>query len=111
MKYFVFNGERKGIEYYEFYQGKWDGKTFRKEDSLFLHDDILMDNMEVIDAFFDTIPSFDPFGATEITYEQWREIGKNISQKSKKSKEIYDEANKVLESVFESKKCITVLGI
>ena len=39
MKYFVKNSERESTCYHEFYKGKWDEKTFWKEDSLLLHDD------------------------------------------------------------------------
>lgn len=33
MKYFVTDRERDGTCYHEFYKGRWDGKTFWKEDS------------------------------------------------------------------------------
>ena len=30
MKYFVYDHERKGSNYYEFYKGKWDGVRARR---------------------------------------------------------------------------------
>ena len=39
MKYFIFNNQRDGGSYHEFYKGKWDKKTFWKADSILLHDD------------------------------------------------------------------------
>ena len=38
MKYFVYNNQRDGTCYHEFYKGKWDGKTFWKDDSICIDD-------------------------------------------------------------------------
>ena len=50
MKYFIKDKDRKGTCYYEFYKGKWDGESFWKTDSILLHDDIVFQNEEFIDA-------------------------------------------------------------
>ena len=48
MKYFVTDRERDGTCYHEFYKGRWDGKTFWKEDSISLHDNIMFQAKEFI---------------------------------------------------------------
>ena len=41
MKYFVYNNQRDGTCYHEFYKGKWNRWKFWKSDSIFLDDDYL----------------------------------------------------------------------
>ena len=110
MKYFIFNNQRNGSSYHEFYKGKWDEKTFWKADSILLHDDYLFDN-GFVDAIIDIIPTYDPFGETEITADEWKKIGNLILTKDEKSQEIYFEANEWLEDVFKEYNCFTILGI
>ncbi|MBR5234440.1 MAG: hypothetical protein IKW03_09540 [Clostridia bacterium] len=110
MKYFIFNNQRDGSSYHEFYKGKWDEKTFWKSDSILLHDDYLFDN-GFVDAIIDIIPTYDPFGVTEITADEWKKIGNLILTKDEKSQEIYFESNEWLEDVFKKYNCFTILGI
>ena len=110
MKYFILNNQRDGSSYHEFYKGKWDEKTFWKSDSILLHDDYLYDN-GFVDAIYEIVPSYDPFGETEISVDEWKEIGKLILLKDEKSQEIYNEASKWLEDVFKNYSCFTILGI
>lgn len=107
MKYFDY--QRNGSCYHEFYKGKWDGHTFWKSDSIFIDDDYLFDGF--IDAIIEIIPTYDPFGETEISVEQWNEIGKIILTKDQKSQEVYSEANRWLKKVFKTHDCFTILGI
>ena len=109
MKYFVFDYQRDGTCYHEFYKGKWNGHTFWKSDSISLDDDYLFDGF--VDAIISVIPTYDRFGETEISSDEWKEIGKSILSKDKKSQEIYYEANKWLEDVFKKYSCFTILGI
>ena len=111
LKYFVRNIERDGTCYHEFYKGKWDEKTFWKDDSLFLHDDVMFKNQGFVDAVIDVIPTYDPFGETEITHEIWKKIGQVIKEKDEKSKELYQEADVWVNDVFKEYECITILGI
>lgn len=67
MKYFVRNKERENTCYHEFYKGKWDGNTFWKEDSISLHDNIMFENKGFVDAIMEVIPTYDPFGETEVS--------------------------------------------
>lgn len=86
LKYFVRNIERDGTCYHEFYKGKWDEKTFWKDDSLFLHDDVMFKNQGFVDAVIDVIPTYDPFGETEITHEIWKKSGRLLKRKMKNLK-------------------------
>ena len=78
MKYFVENSGRKGTCYHEFYKGKWDGATFRKDDSVFLHDDTLDQCGGLVEALMLIIPSYDRYGPTEVFAADWEKIGKAI---------------------------------
>ena len=60
MKYFVTDRERDGTCYHEFYKGRWDGKTFWKEDSISLHDNIMFQAKEFIAALVVCVPKYDP---------------------------------------------------
>ena len=111
MKFFVFDKDRKGTCYHEFYKGKWDEKTFWKTDSISLDDNILCKHPGFVDAIIEIVPDYDPFGETEISLEQWIAIGNAIKQKDCSSIELYQEANKWLKKVFEEYGCFTILGI
>ena len=109
MKYFVCNSQRDGTCYHEFYKGKWDGHTFWKADSISLEDDYLFNGF--VDAIASVVPNYDPFGETEISIEEWNEIGKIILTKDNESQEIFNEADRWLQKVFEDYTCFTILGI
>lgn len=111
MKYFVENNERKSTCYHEFYKGKWDGNTFWKEDSLFLHDDIMFENKGFVDAVIEVIPTYDEVGVTEVSFEAWKKIGQVIRNKDENSQELYLEADTWLKEVFKENECITMLGL
>lgn len=110
MKCFLFANQCNGSSYHEFYKGKWDGHTFWKSDSIFLHDDYLYNN-GFVDAIYEIIPTYNPFGETEISIEEWKKISELILSKDTKSREIFNEADKWLQKVFEKYDCFTILGI
>ena len=110
MKYFIFDNQRSGSSYHEFYKGKWDGHTFWKSDSILLHDDYLCNN-GFVDAIIEIVPTYDPFGETEISADEWKGIGKLILTKEEKAQEIYFEINEWVEDVFNKYSCFTILGI
>ena len=110
MKYFVSDDQRDGTCYHEFYKGKWNRKTYWKTDSISLDDDYLFNGL--IDAIREIVPSYDPYSVTEISIEQWNEIGEIVLTKDTKSQEVYHEADIWLkEQVFPKHKCFTILGI
>ena len=111
MKYFIKDKDRKGTCYYEFYKGKWDGESFWKTDSILLHDDIVFQNEEFIDAILKVVPSYNPFGEIEISNVEWKAIGQFIELKSTTVREIYFEADEWLQEVFTEYDCFTILGI
>ena len=111
MEYFIHVSERKGTIYYEFYKGKWDGKTFWKSDSILLSDDILNDANGFVDAIIEVIPTYDCFGETRISIDDWYKIGEIIIDKDAVSREIYNELNEWLVDVFKNHKCFAILGI
>ena len=73
MKYFVLAPQRNGSCYYEFYKGKWDNKTFWKEDSICIHDDVVFQH-EIDKLIMEVAPNYNPFGETEIQKEQWQKL-------------------------------------
>lgn len=73
MKYYVTLDACRGTCYHEFYKGKWDEKTFWKNDSLYLHDDILFE-LKLADIFSEANYVYDPFNETEINEQQWQKI-------------------------------------
>lgn len=111
MKYFTVNSERKGTCYREFYKGKWDGATFWKEDSIFLHDDILYSCSGFANVLTLIIPRYDPYGETEVSAADWEKIGKAIRQNDRSSVELYEEASVWAAEVFKTEECFTILGI
>ena len=109
MQYFVFDNQRKGTCYHEFYKGKWDEHTFWKSDSIFLHDDILSDGFA--EAIAAVLPAYNPFGETEISAAEWQAISEVILTRDPKSQAIYNEAAIWLKDVFQTHPCFTILGI
>ncbi len=76
MKYFCFDHERKGTCYHEFYKGKFDGFSFWKNDSLFIHDDIHYE-LGMKDLFLSVIPEYNDCGEIEVNMDQWNRIKYN----------------------------------
>lgn len=109
MQYFVYDYEREGTHYHEFYKGKWDEETFWHPDSISIDDNILYKNHELVDAIKTVIPAYDPYGVTEISKAQWIEIGKLLTDTH--SKELYEEANGWLDTIWNEHSCFTVLGL
>ena len=111
MKYFVNDGQRESTCYHEFYKGKWDGHTFWKADSILLHDNFLCESKGFVEAIMEVIPTYTSYENIEISFGEWKEIGKIISQKDTVSQEVYKEADDWLKDVFETHECFTILGI
>ncbi len=110
-KYFVMDNERKGTCYHEFYRGEWDEVTFWKKDSIFLHDDILNECKDLVNAFKEVLPFYSDTSETRINSDEWDKIGQIIRKKDVKAQEIYDEASRWLKEVFSDYGCFTILGI
>lgn len=111
MKYFITGAERQHTCYHEFYRGKWDKISFWKEESILLDDDMLSVCGDFFRALQMVIPSYDPFGETEVTYSQWKEIGRLLETAEESSRELYAEADRWAEKTFALYNCFTILGI
>jgi len=64
-----------------------------------------------VEAIIEVIPTYDPFGETEISVLEWNEIGKKVLEKDITSQEQYKEANDWCARVFQEYKYFTILGI
>ena len=78
---------------------------------MLLHDDVMFKIQGFVNAVMEVIPTYDPYGETEISLEIWKKIGQVIKEKDEKSKELYREADVWLNDVFKEYECITILGI
>lgn len=110
MKYFSTEQERHGTCYHEFYKGKWDEKTFWKDDSLLLHDDILY-TLKIDDIFFEVNPDYNPYNETEINKEQWEQICKMAKVIGGEVSEAINEADIWGQETFKEYDVFTILGI
>lgn len=72
MKYCCTETERVGTCYHEFQKGRFDG-TFWHKDSLLISDDNLFE-LHLGDIFKSVVKTYDEYGETEITQEEWNEI-------------------------------------
>lgn len=109
-KYFVRPKDRSGSCYFEFYKGKWDEKTFWKEDSICIDDDDLFE-CDFIDILIKHVPNYDPFGETEITKNQWEQIKEDCILGGGKSAAIVKEADKWVEDNYSKHSIFTILGL
>ena len=111
MKYFIVNSERSGTEYYEFCKGSWDGETFWKDDSIYLHDDVLYENQNFLSALVRVKPDFSSFGVTEISREDWERLQSEAQGYPDGCREIFSELDAWVMDTFSAYDCFTVLGI
>ena len=112
MNDFVKNHERVGSDYHEFYRGKWDRKSHWSEDSLYLDDDLLCECRVFGNAILSVIPSYDPFGITEVSRGQWDAIGKQLAADGDETgMAMYREADGWVQNVLAEQDCFTILGI
>lgn len=110
MKYFCTNSERKSSIYHEFQKGKWDGRTFWKDDSLYLYDDILY-SLNIGELFLSIIPNYDELGETEVNESQWNKIYKSAELIGGEVKAVIDEAEVWARETFRVYSMFTILGI
>ena len=111
MRFFNTNEERKGTCYHEFVPGAWDGKTFWRQDSLYLYDEILDDCPAFVRTIRAVIPDYDPYGITVIGREEWEAIGRLAAESGGMLAELYAEADAWATAVLREQPCFTILGI
>ena len=110
MKYFCYDDERGGTCYHEFYKGKFDGVSFWKKDSIFIHDDILC-KLGMIDLFLSVIPRYDSLDETEVNKEQWDDIKNQAKAIGGNLFEAIEEADIWVQETFLSHMVFTIIGI
>lgn len=110
MKYFVGVNDLKGTVYHEFQKGTFNGKTFWKDDSIYIHDDLLC-TLGLSDIFASVIPQYSYTGVTEVNQEQWKKIMHKALLIGGKTKECIIEADEWVKVTFEEYDVFTILGI
>lgn len=109
-KYFVSPKDKHGTCYYEFYKGKWDEKTFWKDDSICIDDDNWF-KCDFANILIKYAPDFDPNNATEINQEQWEHIKCDAVIIGGTAAEIVAEAEEWMIDNFSKHDVFTILGI
>ena len=109
MKYYCTNSTKKGTCYHEFQKGKFEG-SFWHEDSLLLHDDILI-HLNLKNLFMSIIPHYNSYNETEVTPNDWKEIYIKACEIGGETKVVIEELNSWAEATFISHGLFTILGI
>ena len=111
MKYFE-TGKTKGA-FYEFVQGAWDEKAmiFWSSDSLYLHDDVLIDLKLTNNLFKAAGVTFDSYGITGITLDDWNSLVRQANEVGGKISELIEELRPWAEENFQKNNVFTILGI
>lgn len=110
MKYFCKVSEKKGTCYHEWQKGKWDEKTFWKEDSLLIHDDVLV-SLKMSELLAEIIPGYSPYGYCEMNIFQWKQLFDKAASAGGQLKEAIDEASAWAAENFAENEVFTILGI
>lgn len=110
MNFFCVETERKGTCYHEFQKGRWDGKTFWKEDSLLLHDDVCQE-LKLYELFREADSGYSDSGETEIDKEKWQIICNRANIIGGNVKMAINEADLWVKEVFREEERFTILGL
>lgn len=110
MKYFCTEEERKGTCYHEFQKGKWDGRTFWKEDSLLLDDDIYWE-LGMGKLFKKMLAGYDAYANTEVSREQWEAISQRAHELGGCLQTAVEEVDTWIKEELGEEECFTILGL
>ena len=115
MKYFVTAAQRKASGsscYHEFSKGNWDenAPVFWKEDSIYMEDD-LWTELEGYKLLSSTIPTYDPYGPTRVSQNQWEQIVKAAKTRGGELYAAIAEADAWARENFKDHPVFTILGI
>lgn len=115
MKYFTDNFERRGTCYHEFTRGKWDGKTFWSDESLYLRDDHMSDlklyELVFKPAFAEYGKNFSRWGTNEVTRELWERILSHAMDVGGEVWELFAEVTAWAEKSLSDGGSFSILGI
>ena len=109
MKYCCTNSERQGSCYFEFQSGRFS-EDFWRDDSLYLSGDDF-DALGLYEIFASVLTSFNYYGITEVTREQWAQIVKVSEKAAKEARQAVEEINQWAWLTFRRERVLTVLGI
>lgn len=113
-KYFITEQEReqgrRATLYHEFYKGKWDEKTFWKEDSLLLRDEI-MHRTGFVGILEELVCDYNYYGSTEIDQRQWNAIRKVACDTGSELQQVILELEPWMVENFKEYAVFTILGI
>lgn len=110
MKYFVSDRERINTVYHEFQKGHWDEKTFWKDDSICLSDDLLY-TLGIEDLFSRTIPNYCSYGEVEVTPQIWEAIKREAGNVGGSVHACITEADEWVQSTFLQYGVFTIIGV
>lgn len=110
MKYFCRVSEKKGTCYHEWQKGKWDEKTFWREDSLLIHDDVLY-SLKMGNLLAKFIPDYSEYGDFELNVSQWEQIYNEAGMIGGELKEAIDEAAAWVNENFITNEVFAIIGI
>lgn len=110
MHYFCKVSEKKGTCYHEWQKGRWDGKTFWKEDSLLLHDDLLI-SLKLGGLLAEILSGYSSYGVVELNAFQWEQIYRRAGLIGGELKAAMDEAAPWVRENFAGNEVFSILGI
>ena len=110
MKYFIRSKDREGTMYWEFFKGTWDvdKNGWWNEDSICLDWDFYK---EIENFIIKVIPTYDPYGETEINNNQWEQIETLALSIGGLSAAIVKEAADWMLDTFSKHRVFTILGL
>ncbi len=110
MEYFCTEKERKGTCYHEFYKGEWDGRSFWREDSLLLHDDVCT-GLKLHKLFTAAVPEYESYGNTAVTREAWEKVCLLARETGAEVLDAIMEADEWVQQNFETEDVFYILGL
>ena len=115
MKYFTDNFERRGTCYHEFTRGKWDGKTYWSDESLYLRDDYMSDlklyELVFKPAFAEHGKNFSRWGGNEVDRELWDSMLSRAMDVGGEVWELFAEITDWIEKSLSGDETFAILGI
>ena len=111
MQYFVLDHERRNTHYHEFQRGVWDGKSFWLPDSIALHDDVMVQHPDFVNALVAALPGYDPFVEVVVHRDEWAAVGRALAHASPEARVLYHDADAWIADAFREYGCFTIIGL
>lgn len=110
MRFFCVKSELKGTCYHEFQKGEWEEGSFWKEDSLYLHDDVLR-SLKLYKVFQAVNPDYTDYGETKMDKNKWNQVLRIADVMGGDVKAAVEEAHQWVIQVWKTEANFTILGI